>query len=201
MVSHAIMLKLFELPHTTMASIRGKLCTGTDCDENTAHHVLSNTTVQADQNQSSWINNILTHFDSELAASPHTIDSTGGHEPVTLFLDSKASTKVSNGKVSNPLACLVVPHADGGHGWHIYHLLGLDDTKAPNAFKELTGNVADLAQGAEVEGDANVPVQAQLGASFGDTIKKVGSGIFKFLTHTVSGGLSNVLGSVIGGLL
>ncbi len=195
------MLKLLESPTLFMASARGKLCTGPDCDENTEHHVLSNTTVQADQNQSSWINNILTHFDSELAASPHTIDSTDGHEPVTLFLDSKASTKVSKGKVSTPLACLVVPHADGGHGWHIYHLLGLDDNKAPNAFKELTGNLADLAQGAQIEGEASVPVHAELGSSFGDTIKKVGSGIFKFLTHTVTGGLSNVLGSVIGGLL
>ena len=194
------MLKLTTPPSRSLP-VTGRLCSGSDCNESTPHRVMSNTTVKADTNQSSWIQSILSHFDSELSTSPHEISHEDGHEPVTLFLGAKAAQSVSKGHITTPVACLVMPHADGTHGWHIYHLLGLPEDKSADAFKELTGNLADLSKGAEIEGDTDVPVHAELGGSFGDTIQKVGSGIFRFFKNTISGGLSNVLGGVLGGLL
>ena len=68
---------------------------------------------------------------------------------------------------------------DGSHGWYMYHLLGLPDDRSAGAFKELSGNVAQLAHGATVESDESVHPSDALGASFGQTIKNIGGGIFK----------------------
>jgi hypothetical protein len=83
----------------------------------------------------------------------------------------------------------------------MYHLLGLPDDRSAGAFKELSGNLAQLAHGATVESDESVHPSDALGASFGQTIKIIGGGIFRFVTHTLGGVAEKALGGILGGLL
>ena len=160
-----------------------------------------NITSSHTRNQASWIHTILQHFDSEIKAHPDGYDESAYHDPATVFVDRQSAHTLSKGKVNSPLLCLVLPHQDGSHSWYMYHLLGLPDDRSAGAFKELSGNLAQLAHGATVESDESVHPSDALGASFGQTIKIIGGGIFRFVTHTLGGVAEKALGGILGGLL
>lgn len=115
-----------------------------------------------------------------------------------VFVDKQSAHSLSRGKVNSPMLCLVLPHKDGSHGWYLYHLMGLPDERSAEAFREFSGNLAQLAHGASVESDKTIPPSTELGASFGQTINDIGG---RFVTHTLGGVAEKALGSILGGLL